>query len=159
MRIHVRPWLVLVLVGLLFGAIWYRLERPAASFKETIGAIGRPDAMTVEAIAEGGSSIIGRNVSIVDAVVTKVTGDRSFWIAGDEGPPLLVVALPASSDGVNVQMVPSLKKGDRVQVNGVVREGRRDGLSEADQSELAKASVYVIASEVISAEPPMKTPK
>ena len=63
-------WLVMVPILVAVAAGWYLRERPAASFKETIGTIGRPDAMTVEAIAEGGSSIIGRNVSIVDARVS-----------------------------------------------------------------------------------------
>lgn len=147
-------WLTIVLMLALVvtaSAYWYKKDRPTANLKETIGAIGRPDAMTPEAIAEGGSSIIGRNVSVTDAEVTGMMGDRTFWIKGSDGQSLLVLALPAGADGVNVQVVPELETGDRVQVNGVVRDGPQEGLSARDQAQLKRASVYLVASEVLRA--------
>ena len=146
------PWiLVIVVLLVVVGSAWYVREHPAASFRETIGTIGRPDAMTVEAIAEGGSSIVGRNVSIVDARVTGVASAHTFWVAGSEGPPLLVVALPTALDaGSSRQPTVGIKPGQVVQLNGVVRDGPREGLSADDQAQLKKASVYLVAAEILT---------
>jgi hypothetical protein len=82
------------------GGSWYWSTRPAnvqALISEVRDGSNLPHVMTVEAISESGASIVGRSVSIKNARVTAVTGQRTFWLEADEAEPLLVVHAPSPS--------------------------------------------------------------
>lgn len=139
-------WLVLlVLVAAAVVGLWYVNDRPAqvqAVISEVRDGANVNHVMTVEAISEGGASVIGRSVSILNARITEVTGPRTLWVAGSEGEPLLVVIAP-SRDAMTVAA------GDRVGIEGVVREGpSRFSLTAEDQAQLAKADLYVLATDL-----------
>ncbi len=83
---------LVILLGIVVIGLWYWNAQPAnvqAAIADARMAANRHDVMSVEAISEGGASVVGRHVSVVNARVNQVTGPRTFWIAGEEGDPLL----------------------------------------------------------------------
>ena len=137
-----RRWVVLLgLAGAAVVGVRYLNERPAqlqAAISEVRDAANVHHVMTVEAISEGGASVVGRSISILNARITDVTGPRTLWIAGGEGEPLLVVIAPSRDM--------TFGSGDRIGVEGVVRQGPSHfPLTAADQAQVAKADLYVLA--------------
>lgn len=141
-----KPWasLLIVLVCVVAGW-WYWNARPAtvqAAIGNVRDASNMSHVMTVEAISEGGEAVVGRSISILKARVTQITGPRTFWVAGSEGEPLLVVVAP-SRDPLK------LTPGARVSLVGTIREGpSKFSLSTEDQAQLAKANLHVLATDV-----------
>jgi hypothetical protein len=142
---------LLIALGFVVGGLWYWNTRPAnvqAAIADARTAANRNDVMSVEAISEGGASVVGRQVSIHKARVSQVTGPRTFWIAGDEGEPLLVL-IALSGDGAGTEASLKLEPGTRVSVSGVLRSAvGREPLGSEDRAQVAKASVHLVASEV-----------
>jgi len=141
-----KPWALLLIVVLCVGAgWWYWNERPAtvqAAIGQVRDASNVSHVMTVEAISEGGEAVVGRSISILNARVTEITGPRTFWVAGSEGEPLLVVIAPSQDS-----LTPA--PGARVSLVGTIREGpSKFSLSKEDQAQLAKANLYVFATDV-----------
>ena len=142
-----KKWLVFLLgVFVIAGGWWYWNERPANTQAVISGArdaSGVNDVMTVEAVSEGGASLVGRDISIPNARVTDVTGQRTFWVAGSEGEPLLVVIAHTREAGLQ------LTSGERVSITGVVRDAAsKFPLSSEDAAAVAKTRLHIFATEV-----------
>lgn len=72
-----------------------------------------------------------------------MTGERTFWVAGSEGRPLLGVIAPTRETGQK------LTSGERVSINGVLRgEASKFPLSSEDAAQVAKASLHLFATEL-----------
>jgi len=136
---------VLISLGCVVAGWWLWNERPAtaqAAIANVRDASNVSHVMTVEAISEGGESLVGRGVSILNARVTDVTGPRTFWVVGSEAGPLLVVVAP-SRDPLK------LTPGERVSLNGVVRAGpSKFSLDTKDQAQVSKANLHVLATDL-----------
>jgi hypothetical protein len=147
-RKEIRWVVLLVLVGAAVVGLWYLNERPAqmqAAISEVRDGANVNHVMTVEAISEGGASVVGRAISIVNARITEVTGPRTLWVAGSEGEPLLVVIAPS-------RHAVTFASGDRIGLEGVVREGPSNfSLTAEDHAQVAKADLYVLATDLRSA--------
>src|SRR5687768_6219876 len=103
--------------------------------------------MTVEAVTEDGISLVGRRIAIVNARVTAVSTDRTFWVVGSEGDPLLVVA--GRSRSTPPSTAPAFSPGERLTLAGRLRDdSTAESLSRKERAELAKTDVYLFASEV-----------
>ena len=144
----VRLVVLLVLLGVIVAGSMYWDARPAqvqAAIADARTATKRVDVMTVEAVSEDGVSVVGRQISILNARISTVTNERTFWVVGSEGDPLLVVIgqLP------DAQIPKLLASGDRVSLSGVVRDGAGGvPLNGKERAELAKTNVYLLASDV-----------
>jgi hypothetical protein len=143
-------WMLLVgFAGLVLVGRWYWTERPAnfqANVAEIRTATGTRDVMTVEAITEEGDGLTGRHVMIPRARLSRVEGERSFWVSGEEGDALLVV-IGRSSRLENGKV--SLAVGHRVSIEGILhRSADRAQLVGIDLSQMGDPPVYLLASNV-----------
>jgi len=147
----IRLVVLLLLLGLLVGASWYWNQRPAhvqAAIADARTVTKRTDVMTVEAVSEDGPSLVGRQISILNARVTVVTNERTFWVVGSEGDPLLVIVGQSSAARATAG-VPQVVSGERVSLIGVVRDGSGGAtLSAKERAELAKTDVYLLAADL-----------
>jgi hypothetical protein len=148
LKVWVAALATLVLVT---GGWWYWNSRPAqvqAAIADVRNSAGRSDVMTVEAIAEGGRSLVGRHVSVVNAPISRVTGERTFWLASSDGDSLLVVTARSSDATVSGASL-KLTVGARVTVDGVLRADlTREPLGAEDTIEVKKTDVHLFASEI-----------
>lgn len=141
-----KKWVVIFAIAICAAAGWWYWNARPANVQAAISAVrdgsNVDHVMPVEAISEGGVSMVGRSISIVNARVTDVTGPRTLWVAGSEGAPLLVVIAPDRD-------VVKLASGDRVSLGGVVRDGTsKFSLAAEDQAQITKATLYVLATDV-----------
>ena len=147
----IRLVVLLVLLGVVVGGLWYWTARPAhvqAAIADVRTATKRSDVMTVEAVTEDGRSAVGRQISILNARISTVTNERTFWVVGSEGDPLLVV-IGQLPDARLTAGVPRFASGERVSLSGLVHDDARvASLSAKERSELAKTDVYLLASDV-----------
>lgn len=150
-RDALRLVVLLVLLVLVVGGSWYWEARPAevqAAIADARTATKRVDVMTVEAVSEDGLSVVGRQISILHARITAVANERTFWVVGSEGDPLLVVIGQLPDTRVTAA-VPRIATGERVSVTGTVHKGAGGArLNVREQAELAKTDVYLLASDV-----------
>ena len=144
-------WMVLLLLLGLGGGSWYWGSRPAhvqAAIADARSATKRTDVMAVEAVTEDAMALVGRQISILAARVTAVTNERTFWVVGSEGDPLLVVLGQSPGAGVTAGS-PTFASGERVSLTGVLRgDAGAESLSARERAELAKTDVYLLASDV-----------
>ena len=142
---------LLLLLGLIVGGSWYWSARPAhvqAAIADARAATKRNDVMTVESVTEDGIALVGRQISILKARVTAVTNERTFWVVGGEGDPLLVVLGQSPSARVAAG-ASKIASGERVSLTGVLRrDAGAESLSAKERAELAKTDVYLLASDV-----------
>lgn len=147
----IRVLVLLVLLGLVLGGSWYWSARPAhvqAAIADARAATKRNDVMTVESVTEDGTALVGRQISILKARVTAVANERTFWVMGGEGDPLLVVLGRSPSARVAAGS-PKIATGERVSLTGVLRDDAgAESLSAKERAELAKTDVYLLASDV-----------
>ena len=150
-RNTIRLVVLLALLGLVVGGSWYWNARPAhvqAAIADVRTATKRVDVMTVEAVSEDGQSVVGRRISILNARITAVTNERTFWVVGSEGDPLLVVIAQLPDARVTAG-IPKFASGQRISLTGVVRDGAGGvPLSAKERAELSKTDVYLLASDV-----------
>lgn len=149
-------WAIAVIAAVLFLAgSWYWNARPAqvqAVISEARSTSNRSDVMTVEAISEGGVTLVGRNISIVNARVLQVSGPRTFWVAGREGEPLLVLMGPAQDDAAAAPAL-EVAVGERVSINGVLRLGADGNIPAAeDRAHVSKEPLHLAATAVQKAD-------
>lgn len=155
----IRLVVLLLLLGVVAGVSWYWSARPAyvqAAIADVRTATNRVDVMTVEAVSEDGLSAVGREISILSARITAVANERTFWVVGSEGDPLLVV-VGQVPDARATATIPTFASGERVSLTGVVRDAAggkavnaKEGkaLNAKERAELAKTDVYLLASDV-----------
>lgn len=149
-------WAIAVLAAVLFLAgSWYWNARPAqvqAAISEARSTTNRSDVMTVEAISEGGVTLVGRTISIVNARVMQVSGPRTFWVGGNEGEPLLVLMARGRDDAAEAPAL-EIAVGERVSINGVLRLGvDGDVPAKEDRAHVSKEPLHLAATAVQKAD-------